>query len=271
MHVIAYASAAVLYAAAAAVFAVRFVRGRPGPTALLALIIVAGLLSHAAGIALYWVEYGEPPLVGLGPSLGSLAFLIALALAGLGILSPARTVGLLLAPTAAALLLVAIFIGVEPTGSEMAFRGRWLALHVSLAFIGYAGWVVAAAAGLMYLLQWRQLKNRRLGAIFEFFPPLDTLDKLAEWAMVTGFASLTLGMAVGWAWTLRFEGGMRWSEPKIVWGALVWFALLIALWARLGGRKTRVQAALWNVAGFVVVSVAYLIAKMLLPETQRFL
>jgi ABC-type uncharacterized transport system permease subunit len=271
MHVVAYAIAALLYVAAAAVFAVRFAKGRPGRTALLALVIVAGLGAHVSGIALYWAEYGEPPLVGLGPSLGSLAFLIALALAGLGLLSPARAVGLLLAPVAALLLILAIFVGVEPTGSELAFRGRWLALHVSLSFIGYAGWVVAAAAALMYLLQWRQLKHRRLGPIFEFFPPLDTLDKLSEWALVTGFASLSLGISVGWAWMLRFEGGVRWSDPKIGWGVLAWLALSVALWARLGGRRTSRQAAVWNVAAFGVVSLAYLVAKMLLPESQRFL
>lgn len=271
MHVVAYGIAAALYLAASARFATRFARARPGATALVAIIIFLGLASHVAGFGFYWAEYGEPPLVGLGPSLASLALLVALALAGLGLFSSARAVGLLLAPIAASLLIIAILAGIEPAGSEMAFRGRWLTIHISLSFLGYAGWVVAAAASLMYLLQWRQLKHKRLGAIFEFFPPLDTLARLSEWALIAGFAALTLGISVGWAWTIRFEGGFRWGDPKVVWGVLAWLALLLALWARLSDRRTARQAAVWNVAGFGVVLVAYLVAKLIITESQLFL
>ncbi len=55
-----------------------------------------------------------------------------------------------------------MLVGIEPAGSVLAFRGSWLALHVSLSFLGYAGWVVGAAAALMYPLQLRQLKRRGL-------------------------------------------------------------------------------------------------------------
>jgi ABC-type uncharacterized transport system permease subunit len=271
MHVLAYAVAAVLYLAASIRYALRFAQGRRGTTALVAVLVYTGVLSHAAGVALYWASYGEPPLVGLGPSLASLGLLVALALAGLGLFSSARAVGLILAPAASLLLLLALLIGIQPTGSEFAFRGPWLVFHVSVSFIGYAGWLVAAAAALMYLLQFRALKHKHLGAIFEFFPPLETLDRLSEWALVIGFSALTLGIAVGWAWTIRFEQGLRWGDPKVIWGVLAWLALLLALWARFSRWRSTRQAALWNVAGFAVVSVAYLVAKLTIAEARFFL
>lgn len=271
MHVVAYAIAAVLYLAASVRYAVRFARARPSATSLMAVMVYAAVFSHSAGVALFWVEYGEPPLVGLGPSLATLALLVGLALAGLGLSRSARAVGLILAPAAAVLLLLALGIGIHPMGSELAFRGTWLMFHVSASFIGYAGWLVAAAAGLMYLLQFRELKHKRLGAVFEFFPPLNTLDRLSEWALATGFSALALGIAVGWAWTIRFEQGLRWSDPKVMWGVLVWLALLVAVFARFSGRRTTRQAAIWNVAGFGVVSVAYVIAKLMVPQGGFFL
>jgi HemX protein len=271
MQVVAIGLAAVLYLTATARFAMRLVRARPGATVLVAVIIAAGVLSHLVGIALYWVRYGEPPLVGLGPSLTSLALLLALALAGIVVSESARSVGLFLAPAAALLLIVAILVGIKPTGSVLAFRGSWLALHIFLSFLGYVGWFVAAVAALMYLLQFRQLKHKHLGAVFEFFPSLGTLDKLSEWALAAGFLALTLGISLGWAWTIRFEGGFRWSDPKVVWALIAWFALLLALWARFSGRRTIQQAAVWNVAGFGVVSLAYFVAKMIIAEGQFFL
>ncbi len=100
---------------------------------------------------------------------------------------------------------------------------------------------------------------------------MDTLDKLSEWALVTGFSALSVGMAVGWAWTIRFEQGLRWADPKVMWGVLAWCALLVAVVARFSGRRTTRQAAVWNVAGFGVVSAAYLIARLMVHQTGGFL
>jgi ABC-type uncharacterized transport system permease subunit len=269
MHVTAYAIAAVLYVAASVRYTLRFAQARTGTTALGAVIVYAGVVSHVLGVGFYWAEFGEPPLVGLGPSLATLALLIALALAGLGFFSAARALGLSLAPVAAVILALALIIGIAPMGSELGFRGPWLIFHISISFVGYAGWVVAAAAASMYLLQFRELKHKQLGAVFEFFPSLGTLDRLTEWALITGFAALTLGIAVGWAWTIRFEGGFRWADPKVLWAILAWLALLVALSMRFS-RPSR-QAALWNVAGFGFVSLAYLVAKLIVPEHGFFL
>jgi ABC-type uncharacterized transport system permease subunit len=249
----------------------RFAGAHAGTTALVAVLIYTGLALQIVAFALYWARFAEPPLVGLGPSLASLALLISLALAALAASAAARPLGLFLAPVVAALLLLAILSGIEPAGSALAFRGRWLALHITLSFLGYVGWVVAAAAALMYLAQFRQLKHKQLGAVFQFFPPLETLDKLSEWALILGFSALTLGISVGWAWTIRFEGTFRWSDPKVVWGVLTWCALLLALWARFSRKSTSRQAAIWNVAGFGVVSLAYLIAKIVIADSQFFL
>lgn len=271
MHLIAYAIAAVLYLAASVRYTIRFARAHSGTTALMAVFVYLAVSSHLLGVGLYWARFGEPPLVGLGPSLASLALLVGLATAGLARFVSARPLGLFLAPVAALLLVLALVVGIEPTGSALAFRGTWLVIHISAGFIGYAGWLVSATAGLMYLLQFRQLKHKNLGAVFEFFPPLETLDKLAEWALITGFCSMTLAIAIGWAWTIRFEGGFRWSDPKVIWGVLAWLAMLLAIWVRFSRARTPRQAALWNVVGFAVVLLAYLVARMIIPETPFFL
>lgn len=271
MHVVAYAIAAAMYVAASIAYAVRFARERSETPVLVAATVYVGVAAHIVGVTVYWAEFGEPPLVGLGPSLASLALLVGLALAGLVAFSAARAIGLILAPAVAVLLLVALVIGIQPMGSVLAFRGPWLVFHVAASFLGVVGWLVAAAAALMYLLQFRELKHKHLGAVFQFFPPLDTLDRLSEWALVTGLSSLTIGISVGWAWTIRFEQGLRWHDPKVIWGVAAWVALLFAVWARFSGRRTSRQAAVWNVVGFAVVSLAYFVARLIVPETRLFL
>lgn len=271
MHLLAYAAAAVLYAAASFRYALRFARARSSTTMAVAVLVYSAVAAHAAGVTLYWVRFNEPPLVGLGPSLASLSLLVGLAVAGLTAFSVARSIGLILAPIAGIVLVLALIIGVRPTGSELAFRGPWLVFHVAASFLGYASWMVAAAAASMYLLQFRELKHKQLGAVYSFFPPLSTLDRVSEWSLAAGFVALTLGLAVGWAWTMRFEGGLRWGDAKVAWGVGAWVLLATALAARLSGGSTNRRAAIWNVTGFVVVSVAYLVARVMVPDTGFFL
>ncbi len=271
MHVVAILCAAVLYFAASLLYAMRFAGARPGTSRLIGVLIYAGVTFHLLAVVSYWLRFAEPPLVGLGPSLMSLALLIALALAGFALFKAAREMGLFLAPLAALLLLAAVLVGIEPATSEMLFRRPWLTLHISLSFVGYAGWVVAATAAGMYLIQFRELKHKRVGAVFQFFPALNTLDKLSEWSLVTGFSALTLGIVLGWAWARRFEPGLGLTDPKVIWGILAWLALLLALGSRFSGRWTNRQAALLNVAGFGFVFLAYFVAKLMVPETRFFL
>jgi ABC-type transport system involved in cytochrome c biogenesis permease subunit len=271
MRTLAYAGAAVFYLAASILYLRSFVRARPGSSRAVSALIFAGVLLHATGVALYWLHFREPPLVGLGPSLVSLSLLIALALLGLEMYSSAGAIALLLSPVALLLLLSALLAGIEPAGSATAFRGPWLALHASLGFVGYASWMVAAASGLMYLFQFRELKDKRLGAVFRFFPALEILDRLGRRSLITGFFALTLGIILGVAWVLRFDPEVLRGEPKVIWGLGSWGVMSVVLWLRLGGRRTGREAAFWSVAGFALVFLTYLAAKLLAPETRFFL
>ena len=53
---------------------------------------------------------------------------------------------------------------------------------------------LAFIAAALYLLQFRELKARRFGQIFQLFPPLERLDQLNRFALVAGFPTLTLGV-----------------------------------------------------------------------------
>lgn len=271
MHIVAYTLGAALYAGASVRYATWFAQARTGIPRLATVLLYLGVAFHLAGLTIYWVKFGEPPLVGLGPSISTLSLLIALALAAVGTFSETRAVGLVLTPIAALLLIAGIVIGLHPTGTPLSFREPWLALHTSLSFLGYAAWVVAAAAAAMYLVQFRELKHKRLGAVFQFFPALETLDRLTQRSLVVGFSSFTLGILVGLVWTLRFNPALGPTDPKVIWGLLAWAVLGIAVWVRLSGHRTSREAAVWNVAGFVLVFVAYLVLKAIVPGTRFFL
>lgn len=257
-----HAGALALYALAAALLGVSLARSaRRLPAAATGCLALAVAL-HGGALAAFTARHGELPLVGLGPSLSVLALLVALGSLLLATLGGTGPLGLVLVPVAAAIAGVAEVAGLHPADQEIAFRGPWFTLHVVLAMVGYAGLTVAFAAGLMYLLQFRELKGKRFGAVFRFFPPLDTLDRVGRRALLVGLPFLTASLLLGWAWSERFGPAMGPRNPKVVWGVITWLVFAAALGARArGGSGPARRGAVASVVGFAVVVVAYVVLR----------
>ena len=259
LHILALA----LYALSAALLGVSMARlDRRRLPGVAAGVLGAAIVVHGTELVRYAGEFRELPLVGLGPSLSVFAFLIAAGSLGLATLGRTGPVGLVLVPVAAAVAAIAEIVGVRPSGQLMDFRGPWFVFHVVLAFLGYAGLTVAFAAGLMYLLQFRELKSKRFGAVFRFFPPLDTLDRIGRASLIAGMSFLTVALLVGWAWTERFGRPMSPGNPKVVWGILSWLVFAAALASRAGNGRPARRAALASVVGFAVVLMGYVLLRV---------
>src|SRR5688572_30000033 len=92
-----------LYALTAALLGISFARDHRRLPTLAAAVLALAVLAHAAGVVSFTREWGELPLVGLGPSLSVLALLVALGSLGVATLGHTGPLGLILVPVAAAL------------------------------------------------------------------------------------------------------------------------------------------------------------------------
>lgn len=271
MVTILHGLALALYVVAAGVLAGSLAEGRRSVPRLGGLATVGGAAAHGAGLVGYTLVYGEAPLIGLAPSLATLGFVIAVSLLVATAFRESKALGLVLLPLAASLLAVALALGVAPAGEALVFRGAWFQFHVVLGFVGFAALSVAFAAGLLYLLQFRELKGKHLGRIFRFLPALDTLDRVGRLAVAVGFPSLSVALALGWAWTVRFQNSFAVRDPQVIWGVLTWLTFVGLVWARSVGRGRGRRGAVASVVGFVVVIVAYIVLRIATAEGPRFL
>jgi ABC-type uncharacterized transport system permease subunit len=267
LHILAL----VLYAAVAGVLLRSLLKGREGTTRAGAVLAVMAVVVHFVALGGYVLVHGDLPLVGLGPSLSTLAFLVGVFLVPATLLRrQVGPVGLVLAPLAVLLLVVAVAVGVVPAGEPLAFRGVWFTAHVVLAFLADACLAAAFAAGLLYLIQFRELKAKNFGKWFRFLPPLETLDQVGRVALAVGFPAFTLAIGLGWAWTVRFRHSLATTDPQVVWGMLTWAVFVVALLARRGHPSRRRRAALASVIGFAVVVVAYLLLRLSVADGRLF-
>jgi cytochrome c-type biogenesis protein CcsB len=132
-------------------------------------------------------------------------------------------------------------------------KTAWLYLHVSMIVLGYTAFFLTFAAGLLYLLQERELKSRRPRAWFHSLPPLESIDDLAYKSLSIGFPFITIGIVTGAIWASSLWGSEWPMDPKIAWSFATWIIYLALLSARwVGGWRGR-KAAYIAIVGFLAI------------------
>lgn len=260
LHFVALA----LYALATALALAPFMGFRTTPRALTIALPCAGAAAHVVAVS-------QLTLVGLGPALSMLAFCLVLLQLASERLLRGSAVSFFAAPLATGLVGLAILSGLTPGPETPASRNAWFVLHVALSGLGLALMALAFIAAALYLLQFRELKARRFGQVFQLFPPLERLDQLNRFALVAGFPALTLGVLLALGYGMRFSGGLHLAKAQLVWGIFTWVVLGWAVWVRLVRHWAGRRAAVASIAGFSAVLLVYVALKLVQPGAERFL
>ena len=243
--------AVALFHSAAAFVAKREILFRVAITSLwLAFAFHTGFLVYRG------IEKSFFPLVGLRESLAFFAWAVTLCFLLANLRYRVRALALFLLPLVAALMLSTVFIKSSPIPDIL--RSSWLYLHSTLLFLAYGMFFVTFAAGVIYLLQERQLKRKKATVFFYQLPSLEVLDDLFLKFLTWGFTFMTLGLLVGLIWAEREWVGGWHKDPKVIAALLTWGIYLILIYLRvtLGWRGRR--AALLSLLGFVSVLFTFL-------------
>jgi ABC-type uncharacterized transport system permease subunit len=140
--------------------------------------------------------------------------------------------------------------------SETAHRG-WLFAHIALVVAGYAALVLSFAASLLYLIQERALKSKRLGGIFSRLPALEVIEQIAFRSVLFGFPFMTLGLIAGVALAQVTFSRVNFLEPKIFLSVLMWVVYLVLLYTRWNAGWRGRRAAYLASGAFVAAVVAW--------------
>ena len=244
--------------------------GRPHTQVASGLTAVAVVL-HAAALVGFWIAYRELPIIALGAVFSSLAFVGGLGLVALLLIRDVARVALGFLPFVLVLQGAALAIGIEPSPTLLDFQGIGFVLHVTLAFLGLQGLAVAAAAGVLYLVQHHELKIKRLGRAFVFIPALATLERVGRVGLLVGFACLSLALAVGWAWTVQNRSSLEFGDPKVMWAVASWLVIAGILAIRRMSGHSEHRSALAAVIGFGIVVGTYLALRLTAGGSGLFL
>jgi len=155
-------------------------------------------------------------------------------------------------------------------------RSKIFSLHVSAAVLGYSAFAVAAVYGLLYLLQYQEIRTKRFGLIFRRLPSLDILDRMNFYAAAAGFALLTVAIGLGAWWGSiasaadpnRF--GAPFLDPKVFVALLTWALYGAALVGRRLVAWGGARMAYSSLIGFLVVLFSMFAVNLLMTKFHVF-
>jgi len=152
-----------------------------------------------------------------------------------------------------------------------ALQSYWFGIHVIFAFLGDAAFAMACGIGIMYLVQERYVKSKKISKLFLKLPSLQTLDEINYHLITLGFPLLTLAMITGVIWANSAWGTYwRW-DPKEVWSLITWliYALVLHLRLTIGWRGKK--AAILSIVGFAIVIFAFFGVTLILKGSHTFM
>jgi HemX protein len=120
----------------------------------------------------------------------------------------------------------------------------WLEFHASMSLVAYGAFALACIAGIMYLVQERQLKTHHLHSIFYHLPPLTDLFAAITRLLWFGFALYTLGLVSG------FLVGQPLPRLQVICAIGVWLLYAAILQGRHLRRLAPKRVAALCIIGF---------------------
>ena len=154
-------------------------------------------------------------------------------------------------------------------------RTSWLVAHISALLLAYAALGFSLLASVLYLLQERRLKAKRKPAEdswwapFDWLPPLDTLERIANAMLLFGFPCMTVGLLLGAVLVQEQAlGAGYFLDPKVLASFAMWGVYILLLFLRktvgLRGRKAA------YLSGAVLVFMLCVWAANLVSHVHRF-
>jgi ABC-type uncharacterized transport system permease subunit len=133
----------------------------------------------------------------------------------------------------------------------------WVFTHVALILIGYAALIVSFCASLMYLIQERSLKSKKVGGILSRLPALEVTDDIGFRSLLLGFPFMTVGLIIGTVLARSAYDRIDFLDPKIFLSYVMWTVYLVLVFTRWNAGLRGRRAAYLAMAAFVMAVVAW--------------
>ena len=266
------------YCLAAAAYAFYFARRDLTAGRIATTLLLFGALGHTFVIGMETTEVWNSPFSNPSQAISTFVWLLALAYLYTELTTDERAMGVFILPV---LLVLQIVPTINPGSSKTdpLLDSPWFWVHMLSLLLAYASFALAGVIGLVYLLQFKEIKKKHLGFLYTRLPSLQVLDVMNSRSVIFGSTFLTAGLIVGIIWATQVRAAapsnplleaFSLGDPKIFMAMLTWLVYSFALVARqiMGWHGRR--AAWLSVLGFGIVLLNFLPINYFVTTSHSF-
>lgn len=214
------------------------------------VLVAAGWLLHGYGLCLRARAIQHCPITNLFEVVMFVAWAVVFLYLLMGFIWRVSLLGEFTLPLVIACVASGMIPAFDQPRPEDMIRNVWLSLHAAIALLSYGALVLAGVTGVMYLIQERRLKTRRLGGVLGRLPAIEHLDRMNYRLLMAGFGFLTLGLVFGFVLGAVL---MQKDTLKTLWSLVVWVLYGVLLAARMTQRLRGRKIALGSIVAMVFV------------------
>jgi ABC-type uncharacterized transport system permease subunit len=231
--------------------------GRFRPGRINFSVLLAGFLFQSGFLYLRGQAEGSCPLNSLYDVVIFQSWALVLIYLIVGPTYRLSLMGAFTAPFAFLLLLIALFLPGPHHPVHRLVINPWVEFHAALSLIAYGAFGLACVAGIMYLLQERQLKTHKASSLLYNLPPISVLAMANRRLVWLGFGLLTVAFAAGFLSQIAVNSVKFWAAGAI-WCVYAAFLILGRLRTVTPRRLAELSIALFVLAMLTLPGIQYL-------------
>ncbi len=223
-------------------------------------ILLVGALFHATAILVRSIEIRQLAVTSSQEALSFFAWMLVVTYLVVQTRLQLRILGSFVAPLAVLFMFISSILPAHIIPRGGIFQSGWVIFHVTTLFFANALFALAFSAGIMYLLQERQIKRKSFGFLYGRLPSLERLDKINYYCLIVGFPLMTAGLITGFAYASVdsvWRSPWNW-DPKEIFALITWVIYAISLHERLTVGWRGRKAAWMAIFGFLAVLITFL-------------
>lgn len=218
------------------------------------VLLVVGAAAHAFTLAAsLFTQSGI--VLGLGTALSLVSWVVVLLYLVALQRQPLATLGLIVLPYAMVDVLLAWSWSGPPV--PLPGTGGVAIAHSMVAIVSFGLLALAFCQAIVLLLQEWHLQKKHAGTFFHSLPALQTMERILFQVIGLGFTLLTIALISGALFANEIFGRALPFNHHVVLSIVAWVAFGALLLARaMFGWRGRV-AAIWTIASYAVLTLAY--------------
>ncbi|MBS4208932.1 cytochrome c biogenesis protein [Bacillus sp. FJAT-50079] len=145
----------------------------------------------------------------------------------------------------------------EQLVSELLF------IHITMAILSYGAFTLSFVFSILYLLQYKLLKEKKWKKKLWRLSDLAKLEKMSYVLNIIGLPMLLLSLILGLQWAIIKLSILPWYDPKIISSFLLFIVYSLILYLHRKKELFGRRLATWNTAAFLIILINFFLVSRL--------